>query len=63
MIGIEFDFPIENLRNKLVHDHKIFVGNAYNKNVLRVLPALNVSKESLDIFLDALHKTYKKINS
>lgn len=61
MIGIEFDFPIENLRNKLLMDHKMFVGNAYNKNVLRVLPSLNVKKESLDMFLEALHKTYKKI--
>jgi acetylornithine aminotransferase len=60
MIGVEFDFPIENLRNKLLFDHKIFVGNAYNKNVLRILPSLNVKKESLDTFLDALHKTYKK---
>ena len=63
MIGIEFDFPIENLRNKLLFDHKIFVGNAYNKNVLRVLPALNVKKESLDMFLEALHKTYRKVMS
>jgi acetylornithine/N-succinyldiaminopimelate aminotransferase len=63
MIGIEFDFPIENLRNKLLFDHKIFVGNAYHKNVLRVLPALNVKKESLDMFLDALHKTYRKVMS
>ena len=63
MIGIEFDFPIENLRNKLLFDHKIFVGNAYNKNVLRILPALNVKKESLDMFLEALHKTYRKVMS
>ena len=63
MIGIEFGFPIENLRNKLLFDHKIFVGNAYNKNVLRVLPALNVRKESLDIFLEALHQTYRKVMS
>lgn len=60
MIGIEFDFPIENLRNKLLFEHKMFVGNASNKNVLRILPALNVKKESLDMFLEVLYKTYKK---
>lgn len=62
MIGIEFDFPIENLRNKLLFEHKMFVGNASNKNVLRILPALNVKKESLDMFLEVLYKTYKKVS-
>jgi len=60
MIGVEFDFPIENLRNKLLMDHKIFVGNAYNKNVLRILPTLNVQKSSLDILLEAISKTHGK---
>jgi acetylornithine/N-succinyldiaminopimelate aminotransferase len=31
MIGIEFDFPIKELREKLVYEHHIFVGNSNNQ--------------------------------
>jgi acetylornithine aminotransferase len=51
MIGIEFDFPSNEIRNKLLHEHHIFTGSSSNKNVLRLLPALNLGKEEVDIFL------------
>ncbi len=54
MIGAEFDFPIAELRKKLLFEHKCFTGSAANKNTLRLLPPLNVSKEELDQFLSAL---------
>ncbi len=56
MVGVEFDFPIDEIRNKLVHEYHIFVGNAHNKNVLRILPALNVKIESLQKLIKALEE-------
>ncbi len=56
MIGIEFDFPIKELRDKLVYEHHIFVGNSNNANTLRLLPSLAVSKTEVDILIDAIKK-------
>lgn len=56
MLGAEFDFPIADLRKKLLFDHKIFTGSAGNKNTLRLLPSLAVTKEELDQFFEALKK-------
>lgn len=56
MLGAEFDFPIADLRKKLLFDHKIFTGSAGNKNTLRLLPSLAVTKEELDQFFEALRK-------
>lgn len=60
MIGVEFNHPIEKMRNALVKEHHIFVGNASNKNVLRILPALNVPKESLEKLMSSLHLLCKE---
>lgn len=54
MLGAEFDFPIADLRKKLLFDHKIFTGSAANKNTLRLLPSLAVTKAELDQFFEAL---------
>ena len=54
MLGLEFDFPIKELRGKLIHTHRIFTGSAKNPNVLRILPSLTVKKEHIDAFFDAL---------
>jgi acetylornithine/N-succinyldiaminopimelate aminotransferase len=53
MIGIEMQGPAAPVRNKLLTEYKIFTGSSSSKNTLRILPALNVNKESLDIFLEA----------
>lgn len=53
MIGIELEFPCATIRNKLLQEHKIFTGSSSNKNILRILPALNIKKEELDSFLTA----------
>lgn len=55
MIGIEYDFPVEELRNKLLFDHKLFTGVA-GKNTIRLLPSLAVTKAEVDLFLEALNK-------
>lgn len=56
MIGIEFDFQSNEIRNKLLYEHHIFTGSSSNKNVLRLLPALNLGKEEVDIFLQSFKK-------
>lgn len=54
MIGIELYEPCASIRNKLLHDFKIFIGASSNKNTLRILPALNLSKRDADTFIAAL---------
>jgi len=54
MLGLEFDFPIADLRKELIFKHKIFTGSAKNPNVLRILPPLTIQKEHIDVFINAL---------
>jgi acetylornithine aminotransferase len=60
MIGIEFDFPIAELKNTLTNEHHVLVGTASNKNVIRLLPALNVKQEEIELFNNALTKSLTK---
>ena len=55
MIGVKYDFPIKEIRDKLLVEHHIFVGNASDPNVLRLLPPLNITKAEADLFLQALY--------
>ncbi len=55
MIGVKYDFPVKELRDKLMFEHHIFVGNASDPNVLRLLPPLNITKAEADLFLQALY--------
>lgn len=55
MIGIEYEFPIKELRNNLLFKHKLFTGVA-GANTIRLLPSLAVGKEEADLFLEALNK-------
>jgi acetylornithine aminotransferase len=54
MVGVEFDFEVGDLRNKLIYDYHIFTGGAMNKKLLRILPPLTVKKEHIDTFINAL---------
>ena len=54
MIGIDLAFPCNEVRNRLVKEYKMLTGNASTPNTLRVLPALNVKKEDVKRFADAL---------
>ena len=54
MLGLEFDFEVAELRKKLIYDQHMFTGGAKDKHVLRILPALNITKDHLDIFFKAL---------
>lgn len=54
MLGLEFDFPVAELRKKLIYQHHIFTGSAKNPNLLRILPPLTIQKEHVNQFLGAL---------
>ncbi|HEA21047.1 hypothetical protein LCGC14_2118310 [marine sediment metagenome] len=54
MLGLEFDFEVADLRKRLIHNQHLFTGGAKNKYVLRILPALNITKKDLDVFFEAL---------
>ncbi|MDU8885813.1 aminotransferase class III-fold pyridoxal phosphate-dependent enzyme [Yeosuana sp. MJ-SS3] len=54
MLGLEFDFPIAELRKTLINKHKIFTGNSKNPNLIRILPSLTVQKKHIDVFFEAL---------
>ena len=56
MLGLEFDFPIAELRKKLIFTYNIFTGSAKNPNLLRILPPLTIKKEHIDVFFEALKK-------
>jgi acetylornithine/N-succinyldiaminopimelate aminotransferase len=56
MLGLEFDFEVAELRKKLIYEQYLFTGGAKDKHVLRILPALNITKEHIDIFFNALKK-------
>jgi acetylornithine aminotransferase len=55
MLGLEFNFPIAELRKKLIFSHKIFTGSSKNPNLLRILPPLTIKKQHIDLFFDALN--------
>jgi acetylornithine aminotransferase len=55
MIGIEYDFAVEELRNKLLFEDHIFTGVA-GKNTIRLLPSLALTQVDADVFLSALQK-------
>jgi len=54
MLGLEFDFKVAELRKKLIYQKHIFTGGANNKNLLRILPPLNITTTHIDIFINAL---------
>ena len=56
MIGVELFDDATELRKKLLFDEKIFVGSSSNKNIFRLLPALNITREHADAFLKSLRK-------
>ena len=55
MIGIEFDFPVAQIRKQLLFEEKIFTGVTGN-HVIRILPPLSLKKWQCDLFVNALVK-------
>lgn len=56
MIGIEMPDDCTAIRQRLLIDEHIFVGSASNRNVIRLLPALNITREHCDLFLEAFKR-------
>ena len=55
MIGIELPPELSNVRKELLSTHHIFTGEA-KPNVIRLLPALNLTRADADRFLTAFDK-------
>ena len=58
MIGIEFDYPYKEVRNRLLFEQHVFTGAA-GTNVLRILPPLCITKKECDLFLERFEKALK----
>ena len=56
MLGLEFNFPVAELRKTLIYKHHIFTGNSKNPNLLRILPPLTIQKEHIDQLIAALQQ-------
>ncbi|MFT6167456.1 MAG: acetylornithine aminotransferase [Vicingaceae bacterium] len=54
MLGVEFDFPIKEIRFQLLKEYHIFTGASANPNLLRILPPLCITKEQTKPLITAL---------
>ncbi|WP_268122518.1 aspartate aminotransferase family protein [Roseivirga pacifica] len=61
MLAIELTQPVAELRKKLLFDYHIFTGSAGNKNTLRLLPSLAVTKAELTPFIKALKEALASV--
>jgi acetylornithine/N-succinyldiaminopimelate aminotransferase len=52
MIGIVLDQPCAPLRKALLEKHRIFTGSSSDKNTLRILPPLTISRKEIDLFAE-----------
>jgi acetylornithine aminotransferase len=50
MIGIEMDYPVKDLRLRLINDRHVFTGAA-GTNIIRLLPPLTLTIEQADEFM------------
>lgn len=62
MIGFDVPEEIKNLRKNLLQQHHIFTGEA-KPNVIRLLPALTISRKQMDEFLEALQDAINELHS
>ena len=55
MIGMEFDYPVKELRSKLLHEQHVFTG-ASGTSVIRLLPPLVLTLDQAAEFINRLKK-------
>ena len=55
MLGLEFENEVGALRKELIFKHRIFTGGSSNKNLIRILPPLNIKQKHLDQLFTALN--------
>lgn len=58
MIGIEFDQPYKEVRNRLLYEQHVFTGAA-GTSVLRLLPPLCITRKESDLFLSRFEAALK----
>jgi acetylornithine aminotransferase len=56
MIGFEVNPDFESVAHRLLFGQKVFVGTASGGRVIRLLPALNVTRDEVDVALAAIRK-------
>ncbi|MFY7729877.1 MAG: aspartate aminotransferase family protein, partial [Flavobacterium sp.] len=61
MLGLEFDYDVTELRKKLIYNEHIFTGNASQKNLLRILPPLSITKADVEVFFAGLKNALKDL--
>jgi acetylornithine aminotransferase len=61
MIGIEFKFPIKEIRTTLLNEYGIFTGVS-GLNIIRLLPPLSLTKQQANQFLDAFKNVLNLTN-
>lgn len=59
MIAIELYEPCAQIRKQLLEEFGIFTGTSSNKNVLRILPPLNITTPEIDQLVTALNTILK----
>jgi acetylornithine/N-succinyldiaminopimelate aminotransferase len=62
MIGFDVPSDLKDLRKKLLLQHNVFTGEA-KPNVIRLLPALTITRKQMDEFLDALQEAINEMRS
>ncbi len=61
MIGIELQFPVKELRHRLLFEHGIFTGFS-GQNIIRLLPPLTLNFAQADKFIEAFAKVFTDIS-
>lgn len=59
MIGMEFDYPVKELRTRLIKDEKVFTG-ATGTHMIRLLPPLVLTMEQAQDFIGGLKNALAK---
>ncbi|MCL1821691.1 MAG: aminotransferase class III-fold pyridoxal phosphate-dependent enzyme [Prolixibacteraceae bacterium] len=62
MLGLEFNYPVSELRKKLLSDYHIFTGFS-GQNTIRLLPPLSLAKGDAMVFIDALQEVLEAFNT
>jgi acetylornithine/N-succinyldiaminopimelate aminotransferase len=62
MIGFDVPAEIKDLRKKLLTDYFIFTGES-KPNIIRLLPALNITRKQVDEFLDTLTEAIEQMRA
>jgi acetylornithine/N-succinyldiaminopimelate aminotransferase len=61
MIGMEFKFPIKEIRQRLLFDYGIFTGVS-GQNIIRLLPPLSLTIQQANEFLAAFEAVYTDVS-